>query len=1404
MAISVLGPLNVDGDPSSLGPRDRVVLEVLALRPGEVVSAERLADAMWGDVPPSTWNKVVQGCVSRLRKVLGVAAIETSPAGYRLTTPLDDIDAQRFERMVRRSSELLTLGEHDRAAYVSSEALALWRGPALRELEGWEAGRIEAGRLDELRLDAEEIRLEAALRAGQHRQVLAETQARVAESPLRERRWALLALAQYQAGRQGDALRTLHRARTVLVAELGIEPGPDLVALEQAILRQDPSLVVATALPGPGAACPYLGLVPYDIDDTDGFFGRDTEVEACLDRLAAVGVLAVVGPSGSGKSSLVRAGVAAALQRNGRRVVVITPGARPMDALTALPGWGPVPVLVVDQCEEAVTLYEDPVEQAAFFAALVAHAERGPLVIALRADRLGDVSAHPDFARIVEPGLHLLGAMSEADLRAAIEGPARQVGLLLEPGLVDLLVREVEGEPGALPLLSHALHQTWQRREGRTLTVDGYQHAGGIRGSVAQSAEAVYEQVPDEQRSLLRDLLLRLVTSTPEGEPVRNRIPRRTVATDAEHERLVELLVRARLVTSDDHTVELAHESLARAWPRLRSWLDDDVEGQRIMRHLALTADTWDTMGRPDSELYRGVRLAQALDWQTSANPDLTAAERAFLDTSAERERAEVETTERQLRHRTRQNRRLRALLAGAAVLLVVALVAGLLAARQANRADRATIAADARRVGAQALVVEDIDESLLLAVEGMRLDDSTDTRANLLAALDRSPELIGSIRGEGTLIDVSDDGELIAVSGANRGVSRVDAFMGGDYGVSLYDVATRERVATVPKISTSDLAFRPGHRQLAVAGYEVVYLIDVNALDEEPVQLGGMPARGPYSPYRLSYSADGGRLAAAFQPSSGQSPASAVGIWDVDSPDEPVGTVDIPGLTDVALSPDGRRMYVSTDEPSLAVYDVESGQEVASVSTPAGAIDVSPSGTGVAVANGQDVVLFDAATLTPSMTLQGHAETVQALRFSHDGALLASTSRDGDVLVWEVATGVPREDLSGHTDVVSDVAFSADGATLYTASSDGTALIWDLAGNRRFVTRREVTHFDRFVTTVEHAFYKAVADPSGAIVTYFTEDFDGPSGLVLQFRDLETGRIGDEIAMQQLTVGLVFRPKGEQLATATPEGLVQVWDARSASLVTERQVTPEGTTVFDLDYTPDGERLVVAAVGQTAEGSAPVFMLDAETLEPVGTPVDVDMRLAAASAGPDGRALVVGTIFSQPEGGDFAIVDLVDGHVLQKGELGFAPWRVEVSPDGKRAVVLGADNEVGILDLGNGKWVTPPIRAPRGSGLFASFTPDSSSVVTGGRNGAASLWDSRTGRLVASIAVGTSEFVRPTILDDGHNAMLTALDGSVYTWDTRPEAWIEAACAIAGRNLTEDEWRDAFGERPYRLTCPD
>ena len=262
--------------------------------------------------------------------------------------------------------------------------------------------------------------------------------------------------------------------------------------------------------------------MPYDVDDDEAFFGRDRDIGLCRARLDADGVLAVLGPSGCGKSSLVRAGLVAVLRREGHHCDVITPGRHPArlsatapnqrqaTATRGRPGRGTV--LLVPRRRRTRTV-------SSSFSRTTP--EAAPLVLVLRADRMGDVSAHPPLAQLVERGLYVLAAMSPDDLRTAIEGPARQAGLIIEPGLTDLLVREVEDEPGALPLLSHALRETWLRREGRTLTVAGYQASGGIRGAVAQSAETLYGELDPDQRRDLRDLLLRLVFPGTVGEPVR-------------------------------------------------------------------------------------------------------------------------------------------------------------------------------------------------------------------------------------------------------------------------------------------------------------------------------------------------------------------------------------------------------------------------------------------------------------------------------------------------------------------------------------------------------------------------------------------------------------------------------------------------------------------------------------------------------------------------------------------------------------------------------------------------------------------------------------------------------------------------------------------------------------------
>ena len=237
-----------------------------------------------------------------------------------------------------RARALLAVGESDRVAFLLEQALAQWRGSAFADLPEWAPARREAGRLDELRLEAQEMQVDAMLRSGRAREVLAQAQTLVRAAPLRERRWELLVLAQYQSGAQGEALRSLRQLRAVLARELGIDPSPEMLALEQSILNQDPRLLVAQARSG-AAQCPWQGLKAYDVEDTERFFGRDADVEACLAILDRGSFVALVGPSGSGKSSLLRAGVLATLRRRGHRIVLVTPGPQP-DAVAHRPGSG--------------------------------------------------------------------------------------------------------------------------------------------------------------------------------------------------------------------------------------------------------------------------------------------------------------------------------------------------------------------------------------------------------------------------------------------------------------------------------------------------------------------------------------------------------------------------------------------------------------------------------------------------------------------------------------------------------------------------------------------------------------------------------------------------------------------------------------------------------------------------------------------------------------------------------------------------------------------------------------------------------------------------------------------------------------------------------------------------------
>jgi WD40 repeat protein/DNA-binding SARP family transcriptional activator len=1399
MNIGVLGPLSHDGSVG-FGRRDRAILTALAMRVGQTVSVDSLTEAVWGRDPPPSSHKALQGCVVRLRRSMGAGAIETSAQGYRLVIPAFEVDFQRFEQMVGRSREMLELGEPERAAYLLTQALQLWRGRAFEDVEPWDRAAIEASRLDELRLEAEELRVDAYLRSGRHLDVLATAESMVRAAPMRERRWMLLSVAQYQAGRQTEALRTLHRLKAVLAERLGLDPGPELASLEEAILRQDAALLSNGVTPT-SARCPYQGLMPYDVGDAESFFGRDADVRACLELLASSNTLAVLGPSGSGKSSLVRAGVAASLTRDSHVVQVMTPGRHPLHSLSAVSEPAPGSVLLVDQCEEAFALCGDEPERKAFFAALVARAETEPLVLAMRADRLADASAYPDFARLLERGLHLLGAMVEEGLRDAVQAPARQSGLLIEAGLVDLLVAEVQGIPGALPMLSHALQETWKRREGNTLTVAGYTATGGIRRAVAKSAEDVYANIAPEHRPMLRDLLLRLVTAGAEGEPVRSRVPRRLLSADADHEHLIDLLVASRLVTSDSGVVEIAHEALARAWPRLTAWLDDDVEGQRVLHHLTGSADAWDAMGRPDSELYRGVRATRALEWKANHDTALTGTEVAFLEATERNEWSEQRASAERSRTQARLIRRLRGVLAVAMVLLLTAAGAGLIAAQQRNKAQSSAAAAlaaktvaEARRAGALALTTDDIEMSMLLAVAGVRLDDSPETRSSLLAAVQQHPELIASTPMAGSdvvSLDVSPDGLTAATYDLGNRVRLYDI----GSGALLHEFQTG--AAAPLSFLSQRVRFSPDGETLAVnmtaPTRQPVTLLDADTFERLAVQPGA-PRRGPWLVLDVAYSGGGTRVAATMWRVRVQGDSTEIAegtwafVWDLRTLDRPTAAIRLKdGNPGVALSPDGNVLY--TTDP-LAIHDLAAGTSVP-VANPGqlGRLAVSPDGRTLATPDQRRLLLLDAGTGEVLRRLPGNDDVGFIVNFSADGHRVATVTYDKrEALVWGLPSGrlLARLPLGESGEAID---FGPDGASIFTAGSSGPLRHWDIDGQDRFIAEAA------FVPPRSTGNDLGQPAPGGKYVTYP----DHSTGI--RFFDVETGTFGESLAIPQgyRRGGGTWHPDGNRFALVAG-GEVRIWDARTNALV--RRGRPSGPEVSAVDYSTDGSRLVIG------ELSGRVTMLDPATLEPVGRPVILDDAVCCLAAGPNNHTAVALTGDFTASGFWYAastrwwLVDLDDGAVVADGPLSIKGRAVAVSPDGRHATIGSQDGDVMVLDLLTGQQVGPPRVSPHESSTSATYSTDGQRFLTSGADSVVGLWDAATGLPIARI-VTPGRYVDAVFSTDDETVIVAPLwGGPIYEWDTRVDTAIAYACRVAGREMTRAEWTQQFGDRPYQEVC--
>jgi DNA-binding SARP family transcriptional activator len=722
MEFRILGPLEAwaNGAQLSIPSRQqRTLLALLVINANRVLSADRIVEDVWNGRPPGSGTKALAFHVSRLRDALApgrhggasASVLETEAGGYVLRVDPDEIDAVRFERLEREAHACLA-DDPAAARSLLVEALDLWRGDALADVAYVEFAQSEIRRLEELRLAALEDRLEADLALGGHVAAIGELEALLEANPLRERLRGLLMLALYRSGRQAEALRVGGAGRRLLSEELGIDASPELAHLEARILAQDPLLELPARTAAAGrtrARNPYKGLRAFGEADGADFFGREALVARLVARVEEAAhagrLLVVVGPSGSGKSSVVRAGLLPALRASPApsgapwRIATMVPGVAPFAELAAglaasgasidrtaidrtaidRPDAAPAELaslvsgavasvggpllLVIDQLEELFVRVDDET-RTRFLDALVAllTSPECPLVVVatLRADFLHVPLALGGLGELVREGTELVTPLTRGELERAIVRPADAVGIEVEPALVVEMVNDVAHRPGALPLLEFALTELFERSDGRRLSRDGYAAIGGVTGALGRRADEAWRSFDAGGRAIAQQVLLDLVELADAGVATARRVPRsdlESLAGDGDAARVgvvLDDLGRSGLLTFDVDqvsgapTVEIAHEALLAHWPRLSDWIEDLRDDLRTRRRLSDAADEWEVAGRSPGYLSSGARLEWFEAWALATRLSLTDGERAYLAASvAERDRLAREGAER-------------------------------------------------------------------------------------------------------------------------------------------------------------------------------------------------------------------------------------------------------------------------------------------------------------------------------------------------------------------------------------------------------------------------------------------------------------------------------------------------------------------------------------------------------------------------------------------------------------------------------------------------------------------------------------------------------------------------------------------------------------------------------------
>ena len=1403
MDFSVLGPLEVrDGDgPIPLGgAKQRALFAFLLLRENEVVSRDRLIDGLWGEQSPATAAHTVETYVSRLRRALhdaaSDAALVTRPPGYMLRIDPEELDLHRFRRLAGDGRRALAEAKPELAADLLRQALALFRGPPLDDVAFFPFAQAEVGRLEEMRLAAVEDRIDADLAAGRRGELVGELDALVRAHPLRERLQAQLMLALYRAGRQVDALDAYRAARRHLAQELGVEPGTSLRRLEQAILAHDASLettatgperVSADTIAGrPRRPCPYRGLARYEVGDAELFVGRERLVDELVARLVDERLLVVVGPSGVGKSSLVRAGLVPALGcgvlpgSGAWSVQVVQPGTEPAEALAG--GLAARPdVLVVDQAEEAL-LAENGSCLAAFGSRLLAAADDGTrVVLVLRSDFFGLLTGHSALARRAGPATVLVGSPDERELRRIITEPAARVGLRVEPALTDLIVAEVRDRPGVLPVLSTALVRAWAHRDGDLLSVVSYRAGGGVAAALERVGEEAWAALEDDaQRSACRRLLLRLAADE-DGSWIRCWARRSELAgpDDPAAVAALAVLTSRRLVVARANDLSIAHEALLTGWPRLNGWLEDGRSRAAVRDRLATAATAWEDAGHAPTELYRGSRLQAALDAAAARPDDLTPLERRFLAGSADEADRQVVDQRARADREARGRRRARLVAAGLAVALAAAASAGAYAITQQRQAQRAAHAADAGRLGALARAGDAYDRSLLLAAQAVTLDPSPTTESDLFATLLRGSAVLHVLRAPGQVqgITFTPNDRSVLVSTSSGQVMSWPS-QGGPVEASVH----------VGQYAGGVAAASDG-RLIVLAEHTLEQLDPTN---------GRLLQRGPQIGLDVWSLMEGGRVVVAAAPAPGYVSPTDVLVWRLGSSRVSAQRVRI-GAAAVGVAPCGpNAACVLTDSERLVRIRLSDGAVEAGLKLPPGTFNsnldldglaASPDGKTVAVANADGTVrLVDARTGHVARELGGASQVPRVLSFSPDGSQVAAADFS-TVLVWRTDRGGLPERYDVHGGLVRTGAWSRDGSTLATGSADGTVVLSDTTGRRGV---------GPMLTGALGGDTSSLWAVPGAIVD---AQFDGR----LLFVDPSTGvihpAIGHTGGKDPIITARAGRA-GTLLVTTDLSGVTAVWDVATHRLLgtvdLPHTAPPNTGSVW---VSPDGRQ---AATIRDRTGPIvfdPITRRVLRHLAPLPPPAG-GLNVDVQGWTPDGHSILVTRQLSTSQS-DLLVLDAATGAVKLRVSTGAASAEeATADPTGRFIALAMTDGTLRVLDARNGRPLAPALRANDGQTINVTVSLDGRYIATSGRPSRLTVWDTRTFREVGiPLPVDVDALdARARFAPDGRLVVTSGPALRLFTID--PAQWLARACREAGRTLTRAEFEEVLPRRPYRPAC--